>query len=348
MAVFTGNGSAASPSLTFSSDTNTGIFRPGADQIGLTTAGARRVFIDSSGRIGLPTSTPAVKLHLSGEENPTIRLNTSKGDDSWSTTSSYGGIEFFSPDFEYGGNGETASIRFGVGTAFGTQPSLRFFVSAPSGGNANPAERMRLTSAGRLGIGTTAPAESLEVVGNIHVSGADRSIFNRSNNALSFGTNNAERARISATGDLLIGGTLPSAPNLTLTSAGVITANGSITTRGEVSNSAVITADPTPTLSGLANGGTSTFDVTLPLGSRAILLTLAASSNGGANQGHVFAILTGFNDNVTRRRNLTTITSSGGWSFSGNTLSGAVVTITITNGSGFTGHITALRALRTA
>jgi hypothetical protein len=74
-------------------------------------------------------------------------------------------------------------------------------------------EAVRITSAGRVGIGTTSPNESLEVAGNIHVSGADRSIFNRSNNALTFGTNNAERARISSAGLFGIG---ESAPNYRL------------------------------------------------------------------------------------------------------------------------------------
>ncbi len=70
-------------------------------------------------------------------------------------------------------------------------------------------QRLQVTGdayvSGNLGIGTTAPNELLEVVGNIHVSGADRSIFNRSNNALSFGTNNIERARIDSSGRLLVG-----------------------------------------------------------------------------------------------------------------------------------------------
>jgi len=64
---------------------------------------------------------------------------------------------------------------------------------------------MRIRNDGNIGIGTTSPNESLEVAGNIHVSGADRSIFNRSNNALTFGTNNTERARIDSSGRLLIG-----------------------------------------------------------------------------------------------------------------------------------------------
>jgi hypothetical protein len=60
-----------------------------------------------------------------------------------------------------------------------------------------------------VGIGTSSPNELLEVAGNIHVSGGDRTIFNRSNNALSIGTNNTERMRITNTGNVGIGTTSP-------------------------------------------------------------------------------------------------------------------------------------------
>jgi hypothetical protein len=63
--------------------------------------------------------------------------------------------------------------------------------------------------AGNVGIGVTVPAEKVEVAGNIHVSGGDRTIFNRSNNALSFGTNNTERMRINNAGNVGIGTSSP-------------------------------------------------------------------------------------------------------------------------------------------
>jgi hypothetical protein len=87
--------------------------------------------------------------------------------------------------------------------------------TATSTGTAS--QRLQVTGggyvSGSVGIGLTAPNELLEVAGNIRVSGADRSIFNRSNNALTFGTNNAERARISSAGLFGIG---ESAPNYRL------------------------------------------------------------------------------------------------------------------------------------
>jgi protein involved in polysaccharide export with SLBB domain len=49
-----GDGSVGSPSLANSGDTNTGIYWPGADQLGLTTAGAAGMLIDASGRVTTP------------------------------------------------------------------------------------------------------------------------------------------------------------------------------------------------------------------------------------------------------------------------------------------------------
>ena len=42
-------GSAGSPTLSFTGDSNTGLFSGGADQIGLTVGGNARLTIDSSG-----------------------------------------------------------------------------------------------------------------------------------------------------------------------------------------------------------------------------------------------------------------------------------------------------------
>jgi hypothetical protein len=121
--------------------------------------------LDSSGRLGLGTSSVGTRFHIAGETDPTIRINTSENSDTWSTTSRYGTIQFYSQDYEYGGGGEMAAISAGVVSNFGNGPSLRFSVSAPSGGAANPAERMRLTQTG-LGIGTQTPSSLLEIQGS--------------------------------------------------------------------------------------------------------------------------------------------------------------------------------------
>jgi len=52
-------GTAALPGIAVSGDTNTGIYSPGADQIGIATGGTARINIDSSGRLLVGTATTA-------------------------------------------------------------------------------------------------------------------------------------------------------------------------------------------------------------------------------------------------------------------------------------------------
>lgn len=60
------DGSASAPSLSFSGDTNTGIFSDTADELGFTTAGTERVTIKSDGDVGIGTDTPSKRLHVNG------------------------------------------------------------------------------------------------------------------------------------------------------------------------------------------------------------------------------------------------------------------------------------------
>jgi hypothetical protein len=57
-------GAAATPSLTFTGDPNTGIYSPGADQLAVATNGTGRLFVDSSGRVGVGTASPTSPLHV--------------------------------------------------------------------------------------------------------------------------------------------------------------------------------------------------------------------------------------------------------------------------------------------
>ena len=50
-AVLSGTGTALLPGITFSGDLNTGIYTPGADQLGFATAGLERMVINDEGAL---------------------------------------------------------------------------------------------------------------------------------------------------------------------------------------------------------------------------------------------------------------------------------------------------------
>jgi hypothetical protein len=57
-------GSAAAPVITTTGDTNTGMFFPAADTIAFTEGGTEAMRINSSGQVGIGTSSPAFKLEV--------------------------------------------------------------------------------------------------------------------------------------------------------------------------------------------------------------------------------------------------------------------------------------------
>ena len=63
--------SAANPSFSNSDDTNTGMFLPGSDVLGLSTAGSERFRITSAGNVGIGTNNPSERLEVSGSVKAT-------------------------------------------------------------------------------------------------------------------------------------------------------------------------------------------------------------------------------------------------------------------------------------
>jgi hypothetical protein len=135
-------GTAAAPAITTSGDTNTGIFFPAADTIAFSEGGAEAMRLDSSGNLGIGTSSPAVSgLEISratGAASPIpaeLRLSTTTSGNGWSTTLPWARIGFYDGDSSLGGPKLDAAIDSVMNVSGGGYSDLIFktinVVSAP-------------------------------------------------------------------------------------------------------------------------------------------------------------------------------------------------------------------------
>ena len=132
-------GTAALPAITTTGDTNTGIFFPAADTIAFAEGGAEVMRINSSGNVGVGTSSPAVRLHVSG-------------------SSTYvAGIE---------GSSTFALMGFKASGTTGTLDDANVAIGATGDAlylRAGGTERARIDSSGNLLVGTTSGSNKLTV-----------------------------------------------------------------------------------------------------------------------------------------------------------------------------------------
>lgn len=158
----------------------------GTSASGTGSTATEKMRITSSGNVGIGTTSPEFNLHL-------------------------GSVDASEIGFEATGTGG-GKWRVGTGsTISGFGNDLRFYNSTLS------AERMRITSSGNVGIGTTSPSAKLVVVGAssntylaIDNAGSGENYF-AANAFHAFQTSGSERMRITSGGNVGIGTSSPTA-----------------------------------------------------------------------------------------------------------------------------------------
>ena len=230
------DGTALAPSISFTSDPNVGIYRPGPDSWAVSTNGIQRLVIDSAGKVGINQSSPGAWFNGS---NNLVVGDPSLGDNGItiaSSTTDVGNISFAD------GTG-AADSRSGLIRYDHTDDHMRFDTAS--------FERMRIDEDGNIGIGTSDPTTILELSSSdprltirdtdnpdrytqLRNSGGNTYLSNLSSGSIIFGAPD-EKMRIQDDGNILIGGTLPASPNIELKgSDGSIAAAGIITAAGDI------------------------------------------------------------------------------------------------------------------
>jgi hypothetical protein len=203
-------GTEAVPALTISTDSNTGMWEPTSDTLAFSTNAVERFRISPTGFIGIGSSTPWAQLSINpndisgpvfaigsstatkfvvtnggnvgiGTANPTVPLFIEQSGSGAPTAfllnnSSVAAADLGSGLYFDGGSVHQAGYQSGWNGAATTDAYLAFYTR----GSNSLTEKMRITSAGNVGIGSTSPYRKLSIVGG-DVQIGDASASNNNN-----------------------------------------------------------------------------------------------------------------------------------------------------------------------
>ena len=128
------DGTASAPALAFADDQNSGLLSPAENELAFATSGTQRLVIDSSGNVGISTTSPAGKLSVGPDQDIVFGNQASSGTGGTGRLVATGGAVY---------------LQAGVAATSGSNAPL---VVTGYGG---VGERLRIDSSGRLLVGTS-------------------------------------------------------------------------------------------------------------------------------------------------------------------------------------------------
>ena len=228
-----GAGLVGTPAITTSGDLNTGLWFPAADTVAISTAGAERLRIDSSGNVGIGTTNIVGEGLIANGKSLSMPLTSDINANSTSSSVT-SGSKLISLSGITGPSNYTAATM-GIHQSGSAEGAGDFRFSTGDGAG-NLTEHFRITNAGNVGIGTTSPTAKLDVVAspsfagefngtNTYLDIVDSTVTGRLqtvSNVFNVGTVGAgdsfaiktegiERVRVANTGSVGIGTSLPTA-----------------------------------------------------------------------------------------------------------------------------------------
>ena len=142
------SGAAATPPISFQSDTNTGIYNPSSDALGVALGGNETARFTTTG-LGSGTQAPASKLHAHDASAAAVAVQV---------TNSV--------------SGSTTNDGLKVGLTAAGEGVIDLQENQPLTIRVNGSDRIKILANGRVGIANGTPTEQLDVTGNIKSSGS--------------------------------------------------------------------------------------------------------------------------------------------------------------------------------